>query len=386
MSESLVEWYRKNRISPVRQNISNLGEHFQRREALYRHLGLPAQVFRGSRIIEVGPGSGFNSLWTAAQRPAEYVLLEGNPTGVEHIRELFQEHNLWDDAVMRIEGVLLEEYKTAEPFDIVLCEGVLGGVHNPKEFLKLLLPLVAPSGVLVITCIDHVSYFPDTLRRMCAQLMVSPDQSLEEQTEILLPAFSPHLDTLPGMSRRYDDWVIDNLINPASIGPLLSIADAIEVAQENFDAYYSSPHFGEDWRWYKHVVGAGWDFNRRMTDNYWANLHNFLDYSRVYPRREEKLNRELHTCCVRTRDHLRDFERSRNRESVVNFQRGVSEIAKQAQAFSPELAGCFNEVAALIDIAVAGKPGTAAAVGASKSFARLFGRGQPYMSFIRRAA
>ena len=66
MTESLLEFYRRHQISPVRQDIRDLGAHFGRRTALYRHLGILPAFLRGRTVLEVGPGSGFNSLHTAS--------------------------------------------------------------------------------------------------------------------------------------------------------------------------------------------------------------------------------------------------------------------------------------------------------------------------------
>ena len=81
-------------------------------------------------------------------------------------------------------------------------------------------------GVLTITCVDHLSHFPETLRRALAQLAVEPGDSLEKVGKVL-PTMSPHLKTLPGMSRLHDDWVIDRSIYPGSIIPLVNFPEAL---------------------------------------------------------------------------------------------------------------------------------------------------------------
>src|SRR5712692_4946810 len=120
-STSLVDFYRRHGISPVRQDISNLEAHFARRSALYRHLGLLPAFLRGRSVLEIGPGSGFNSLYTAALEPSRYILLEGNPTGIAHIEELFAG---FPALRQRIEIVcaLVQEYAAADRFDFVFCE------------------------------------------------------------------------------------------------------------------------------------------------------------------------------------------------------------------------------------------------------------------------
>src|SRR6185295_17754749 len=83
-----VDFYRANRISPVAQDIADRQRHFDRREALYRHLGLVPGQIAGRHVLEFGPGSGHNALHTLSLDPARYVLVDGNPTGLERCRAL----------------------------------------------------------------------------------------------------------------------------------------------------------------------------------------------------------------------------------------------------------------------------------------------------------
>ena len=55
-----VEFYTQHKISPVRLDISNLDLHLENREGLFRHLGILPGLITGKRILEFGPGSGFN--------------------------------------------------------------------------------------------------------------------------------------------------------------------------------------------------------------------------------------------------------------------------------------------------------------------------------------
>ena len=57
-----IEYYGKHGISPVKQDLSDFDTHCAKREKLYRQLGLPAIAFEGKNILEVGPGSGRNTL------------------------------------------------------------------------------------------------------------------------------------------------------------------------------------------------------------------------------------------------------------------------------------------------------------------------------------
>jgi SAM-dependent methyltransferase len=377
---SLVEFYRRNGISPVRQDISDLEAHFTRRAGLYRHLGLLPSSLKGRSVLEIGPGSGFNSVYTATLEPSRYVLLEGNPAGVSDIERLFSTFPVLRDRI-EIASSLVEDYRTGERFDIVLCEGMLAlaGVADPAALLRTVANFVAPGGVLVITCIDAISDFAETLRRLCGQLLIDPGDALAVQVERLTPVFSPHLASLAGMSRRHDDWVIDNLLNPASIGPYLSIPDAIAAIQDAFEFYAASPHYCTDWRWYKSLTPGATGYNARGTEQYWANAHNLLDCTRLFAPRDPIVNQELYRQCEATRDLIRDYEHTRNLAIVAPVRARLDDVERSVRVFSPEIADAIHEVSLLVTVV----PPDAKAVAASPRFGPWFGRGQQYVSFSR---
>ncbi len=62
MKNDFIKYYGEKNISPVKQDISNLQLHCRRREKLYRQLGIPFIFFKNKHILEIGPGSGYNTL------------------------------------------------------------------------------------------------------------------------------------------------------------------------------------------------------------------------------------------------------------------------------------------------------------------------------------
>ena len=79
---SHLSFYRAHGVSPVRQDISDLRRHFARRESLYLQLGVVPRLVGGRSVVEVGPGGGYNALYTASLAPERFLLIEGNHTGI----------------------------------------------------------------------------------------------------------------------------------------------------------------------------------------------------------------------------------------------------------------------------------------------------------------
>ena len=378
--ESLLDFYLRHGISPVHQNVDDLPRHFARRAGLYRHLGILPAFVRGRSVVEIGPGSGFNSIYTATLEPSRYVLVEANPRGVEDMRVLFGRFGTLCEH-LEIVPTTVEAYRPDQQFDFVFCEGLLAqaGVADPVALLRSVARLVAPGGVLVITCIDAISYFSETLRRLLADLLIDVDQPIETRTRVCVDAFVPHLTTLAGMTRPADDWVVDNLINPGSTGPLLTIPDAVAALTGTFDVFGSSPRFLTDWRWYKDIDVQG-RFNELAIETYWPNVHNLLDYRRISPPRAAEDNRHLYHLCQTVRSELGAFEAGLDSpDRLRRIDETLSRIAPLSAEFSPAVGAALAEVLVLMRSAGL----DAARVGAATHFKSWFGRGQQYLSFSR---
>ncbi|MBZ0188575.1 MAG: class I SAM-dependent methyltransferase, partial [Candidatus Obscuribacterales bacterium] len=206
-----VTYYSENNISPVAQDVSDIRKHMERRDSLYRHLGIPSNLVRDKSIIEFGPGSGHNSIHTLHLNPRRYVLVEGNPSGLDSVKELLTP--LAGSAQVEFVQSLIEDYRSAQKFDIVLCEGVIPLQLDPENFTKHVASFVNDGGILVITCTDSISLASEVIRKICTALLIDDSLSIEEKIEILLPVFTPHLDTLKGISRFYRDWILDVLLH-----------------------------------------------------------------------------------------------------------------------------------------------------------------------------
>jgi SAM-dependent methyltransferase len=371
-----VDFYRNNQISPVAQDISDPERHRQRRDALYRHLGLVPNWLRGHSVIEFGPGSGYNAIHTADLGPRRYVLVDGNPTG------LAAAHRMLDGRFPKTDfafiETLIEDFHTDERFDLVICEGTIPFQIDPPTFLQRIARFAAPGGIVITTCVDGVSMLAETLRRLTAAIVTRTEDSTAEKVRKLLPIFSPHLATLKGMSRSHEDWILDQLIQPL-VGRLLSIEDAIFALDTEFDAHGSSPHFLTDWRWYKDIHGAAMNYNVVARDAYARNLHNMIDYRSNTDPRDIDENRRL----LRLGDELfyltQRFVATRDEAILHEVSSRVAEVVALCRDYMPATAAAFADYCRVFE-----SWRRSGRLEPFNEFAACFGRGQQYLSFIRR--
>ena len=275
-ARSILDYYTDHNISPVKQDLANLTQHYERRSYLYQYLGVLPNCIRNCDVIEFGPGPAHNALYTTSLNPRRYVLVDGNERALAESKESLK--NYFPKATMH-EFVLsrIEEYESTDRFDLVLCEGVVTHQPNPHDFVRHVAQFTKPGGIMVITTADYVSALAETLRKLVCIQYVDKGAPITEQLVTLKRIFTPHLDTLQGMSRLYDDWVLDNMVQRWETG-LFSIEEAIHCVQSDYRVLGSSPKFMTDWRWYKNIYGETARIGELTIHQYRSQFVNFIDY------------------------------------------------------------------------------------------------------------
>jgi SAM-dependent methyltransferase len=372
-----VDYYAAHDISPVAQDIGNLGRHFERRSSLYRSLGVPPLYVRGSSVLEFGPGSGHNALYTQHLAPARYLLVDANPRGLSETASLLAK--TYPAAQnYEIRNSLIEEFESPETFDLVIAEGLVPFQMDPADFIRRIARFVATDGVLIFTTVDGSSLMGEIGRRLIASRLTDRSKPDAERVKLLAPVFAPHLATLAGMTRSVDDWIYDNVLIPF-VGKTFAIDEAIETLGAEFDIYGSSPEFVVDMRWYKQLYGRGREFNARASRAYLENVLNFLDYRITVPAHEPELGSEINALCRDLYARMQDIEASDGARTAVEAAPSIRRLAAIVSA-SPRTSAAFTELAAFLEA-----ESVDVSTASLEEFASYFGRGMQYLSFIRRA-
>lgn len=368
-----VDFYNEKGVIPTRQDIANIQQHFQRREALYRQLGLVPSLLQGSSILEFGPGSGHNAIFTAFCGPSRYVLVDATSASLKTTQaELLSRYP--DGNVTIVDSDILT-YRSNERFDLVLCEGVIPTQLDPAAFLRHVASFVNDRGLLVITCMDSISLFAEMLRRYIARQVIGSEGDFHKQVELLVEFFDEDFSYLPGMSRQRKDWVIDQILHPWT-GPLFSIPEAITAVGAEFDIYGASPNFLTDWRWYKDIYGRAFEFNCHACEQFFSNAHNFLDSRYTSPPVQPITNHRLKGHMDRIYERIFEGERESSPYTISELHADLLRIMEVLPLAHPETLLALNEFAFCLSEKQFDK---------LKEFRKLWGRGQQYLSFIKRS-
>lgn len=227
-----ISYYGEHHISPVSQDISDFERHIARRKRLYELVGIHPAAFKGADMLEVGAGSGFNTL-LFLNLGAHVDIVEANPAGREKMLELFSEYGI-SKAQYTLYPTTIESYESSKRYDFVIAEGFLPWIEKAQReaIIARLWQYAKKDAGIVVTTQCEFSFFLEDLRRILGLVLVRGISGFKEKVAMLSSAFSAHLDTLGFASRPITDWVIDNILNPAADVKPLSLAACVnEFAQ-----------------------------------------------------------------------------------------------------------------------------------------------------------
>jgi hypothetical protein len=274
-TQGFVEYYSSNDISPVSQDLRGVEYHFKKRRMLYQSLGITERFVNLASVLEFGPGSGHNSIYTASLWPRRYELVEGNPVGLAHTRDQLRSY-LNGETVYSFVHSMIENHKTDSPSDLVLAEGLLPFQIDPVSVFKRIASCVCRGGIMVATTASAATCLPETLRRIFATLETEGIDSLEAKVDRLKGELGSHLATLPGANRPIEDWLLDNVLQPFYGRKLFSFEEALIEAGSALEFLGSSPIFVTDYRWYKDRPD-GISINDNAVRAYRESLARFID-------------------------------------------------------------------------------------------------------------
>lgn len=389
----LLKFYEQHKISPVSQDISDLDLHFGRRIGLYRTLGLPPLLFKDRDVLEVAPGSGFNSIVTASLGARTYDLVEPNTTGFNKMARVFEKSNTGKTA-LQFFNCRLDQYQEQRSYDVILCEGLIQGLENQEQFVLRLANYLRPGGILVLTCSDAISLFFETLRQYISRILVAqsgptaPDAiGFAQVTGMLMEVFSPHLSSLKGMSRPASDWVHDVLLNPTvpseSVENEFSMAKCMEILGDKFWLYGMSPDFLTHFGWYKEISPEPKKHNQAYLESFYSRWQCLLHYREIGQSNAQN-NLLLHDLC-------RNFAEIVARKNplnppVLSHQSILQELEPVRQILAlVENCGLDLSHAALAQFLGLFEKGipTRSEVAQAEAFGTAFGRGQQYISLVK---
>ena len=373
MEKPYLDFYADQGIDLVSRNVEDKEAFFRSRESLYLTLGISPGLLKGNSVIEFGPGTGHNALYTDWLQPSLYVLIDGGEAILAASK-----NRLEVDGRKSVERhyicSLFEDYCSERKYDLVIAEGCIPNQINPIALFKKLLEFVRPQGIMMFTTVSAASWLSEITRRLVKNKLVSIDTPFNEQVEYLLPIFNGHFAALSSMGRTRESWILDNLVQPLSLGKLFTIPDAVGNLPGPFEIIATAPRFSLDWTWYKDVAGRNEEKNIAFLDSYYRNVINIMDRRSVIPSHDYELGEQIEDLASRIWVNLCLIEQGNSGAWAVVLN-NLSELKNILGNVSPGTAKAIQEAHEWIE--------HGSVVSPLNYFPSWWGRGQQHVSIFR---
>lgn len=250
---AFVAYYNEHSIIPVSQDIND-SDFIYKRAYLYKLLGTQLPSLRNMRVLEFGPGGGFNATAITHYCPEIYVFVDASKSSLLELNRK-KSAGLFGNVNVEIIESNIFDYSDSRVFDLVVIEGVVPGQTKPVEMLQHAGTFVSLNGTLITTTTTATSLLSEVCRRLFRPFIINSRASFNDQVELAEKIFDSHLKSLGTKTRPTRDWVLDSILHKWERGArvIFSMADSSQSLGPRFDFHGSSPKFLIDDRYYKKV-------------------------------------------------------------------------------------------------------------------------------------
>lgn len=250
------------------------------------------------------------------------------------MQSLFCQHEI-DKCQYEIFPVQIEDFHPESQYEIILAEGFLHSIDNASEIIDKLFAMLTNGGVLVITCMDEQSVFVEQIKRLVAHIYIKDIQTYEEQVTILTSFFTGQMSNLKGMSRSVEDWVRDDILNPAfQNSNLLSIGKVIEMLPDNIEVLGTSQNMFTDYSWYKDVR---FDIKGEYLSQFRKKQHNLMLTGEGETIISLEMNDKINQIVKRIREASKRYEQNGDWEEITVIIDKLGELESIAESIDEKL-------------------------------------------------
>jgi SAM-dependent methyltransferase len=371
---SFIDFYNRHSIIPVHQNNPDPAKYIAKRLYLLNSLGIPTSLLPHISICEFGPGTGQNAKVLIELGAVDLTLVDASDQAIESLCRL--KHNNKDHMInLDIFKTNFLDFKSDNKFDLVVAEGCIPHQSDPEKIVKAIASHIGLSGILLISTISGLSHLSETLRRVYSSLLLDKGHPEISDLDCLVNFFEPDLCYLSSRSRSTTDWCLDVIIQPLHESSLFSQPEAITALRDDFQVYHTLPALLSPFYWYKNYDQEL--CSDTILDTYYqSNLCLISTNARptLHPSSAgfaaEALGKELW-------DVAASFQNGRS--TINDLTTLLRDLSVLYSSYYPHIADLIND-----SIFVLSNFSTALESEAHTRFRSFWGRGQQYLSLLRK--
>ncbi|MDC3185834.1 class I SAM-dependent methyltransferase [bacterium] len=272
--KSFIDFYNKNHLIPVKQNLKSKVEHLSKRDFLYSSVGLSSLTLKNASILEFGPGTGQNAINWLNYNPSSITLVDGADAAIEEITKNFSEVEVPKNIDLSLIKSEFTEFKSKKKYDIIWAEGCIPHQSDIDNIINSMLNHLSIDGIFTCSTISGLAHLSETIRRVSASIVLNKLHPEIDDLDFLVNIYKNDLRALSNSTRFVEDWVLDVIIQPLHTTSLCSIPDVLEISKNTHIPYHTYPKLSDSVCWYK-------DFNphkyvEEVIEQYYRNCMHFI--------------------------------------------------------------------------------------------------------------
>jgi SAM-dependent methyltransferase len=230
--EAVNKIYKKENPSTYFKNTKEIKSFVYNRKKLLFKLKLPIKIFKDSKLIDFGAGSGQNTLpydWFGAK----CTLIEYDKKSFHNSKLLFKKYAKQNFKIINKD---IFKLKNIQKFDIVISNGVAHHTKDPKKSIKICINSLKKDGFFILGIGNKNGFFQRNIQRLILYKISNNEREILENAKIL---FHEHLKRSVKYSGRHINEIIyDTYINPKI--NTLSTDEIEKIFKRNKITLYSS--------------------------------------------------------------------------------------------------------------------------------------------------
>ena len=344
MKDHLSYYHKINQVPTIDISDNKKNLLLKQRFAFYFTLKISENDFNNKTVLELCPGSGYNSYYLLEKCKIKSIELVDYSD--DSIKKLNKNLSKFENTTIKREKI--QSYDTKKVYDFVIMENALDGFKNDEIIFKKLCKFTKKGGSIIFNFGDIFGIFSTKIRFLYSKLILDQRNinDFNDKLKFLSSLFSSHILYLSKNSRSTEKWVLDNILNEEWIKRenYFDYDKLKKLIKSNFLIKSTSPTFEKKFTWYKN---KNFDtHNLEIFEEYNKQKINLLDF-------ETKFKKEFNT--KKLKQHITklykliskiELEDRIKVENLNKIQKEIEMIAKilNKNKFNNKVSLALNEI------------------------------------------
>lgn len=343
-----IKYYSKIKDIPT-VDLSEISEKnlFHQRTQFYLNLGISKLDMQGKEVLELCPGTGYNSFFLLKHFKVKHItLIDFNSFSIEKCKKNLQQFK--NKKILKRD---LNIYKTKKKYDYIIFENAIDAFKDSKKVFKKVQNFLKKDGMLILMVGDKYGIFSMKLRYLVSVLLTDKYKisSSKQKLKYLSKLFKNHLNYLSKNSRNSDKWVKDNILNEDWIRThnYFDIMTLKKCLSKNCLIKSIHPKNLFDFSWYKQSPNKG--INQKYFNSYEHNKINFLDFETQFYSNNKRIDQLIKIIISEIK--FFKFDKEINKIKLVKIKNEIKKLEKELNKLKKnnKISLALNEIFILIN-------------------------------------